>query len=74
MITTIKWNEQHESDSFTIVYVHGQTTEFVEVHKTDMDGWLLYECIILPSYNIHYFSWDEGAETSRMDQYGKRRT
>lgn len=53
------FNEQE----FTIVYASTQATKLVEVHVTDMDGWLLYECFVLPSYDIHWFSWDQGADT-----------
>ena len=56
-------SEQHESNRFTIVYVHGQSTEIVEVHQVDMGSWLLYECFVLPTYCTHYFSLERDSET-----------
>ena len=58
----VKFKNDHDHNDFTIAYVHGHETEFVEVHVIDMDGWLLYECFILPSYKTYYFGWDENAE------------
>ena len=62
MNVTIGHYEPGPTRKFTLVLFRGNATELVEIHQVDMDGWMLYECYLLPSYELHCFSWDEEAE------------
>lgn len=67
MRVKIKVNEcEQEVDRFTLVLLYNNRTEFVEIHESLMDGWMLYECFFLPSFEICYFSWDENADRPEM--------
>lgn len=57
---------EQELNRFTLVLLHDNTTEFVEIHESSMDGWMLYECFFLPSYEVCYFGWDENADRPEL--------
>jgi len=54
-----------ETGCFTLTYVKHHQAEVVEIHEIDMEGWTLFECFVLPVYDVHYFSWNE--ETARPE-------
>lgn len=44
---------------YTILFHQNNSDTFVEVHESEMDGWLLFECFFLPSYEVCYFTWND---------------
>jgi len=58
------WREEQtqQCKRFTIVICLQNITDFVDIQVAAMDGWLLYECSFLPSFETHYFAWDENSE------------